>query len=156
MKHLGKKSIRRRILFFLIIFLMAAACRKENFNLKEGYFTAEAAEFDSFGWKEYLTISVSGGKIIHVEYNAYNPSGFLKSWDMDYLRTMNEANGTYPNAYTRYYAGKFLEKQGVEGIDALSGATHSYPVFIGLAEAVLKCAMEGDHSTVLVHFEAAH
>ena len=30
------------------------------------------------------------------------------------------SNGTYPNEYTRYYAGQLLEEQGVENIDALT------------------------------------
>ena len=142
------------VLFSTLFFTSCEGSVNSNAGrLIEGHYTAEAAEFDSFGWKEFLVISVSGGKVILAEYDAYNPSGFLKSWDMDYMRVMNAANGAYPCAYTRFYASQFLDKQGVEGIDAVSGASKSFESFKKLAEAVLESAREGDRKTVLVHFE---
>ena len=60
-----------------------------------------------------------------VEYNAENASGFIKSWDNAYMQTMLHSNGTYPNQYTREYAGQLLEKQEAGEIDALSGASSS-------------------------------
>jgi major membrane immunogen (membrane-anchored lipoprotein) len=127
--------------------LMAGSCSGAEYPLKDGYYCAEAAEFDDFGWKEYVTIRVTSGRIIIVEYNAFNRSGFIKSWDMDYMRVMNASDGTYPNAYTRYYGRQFLESQGTEGVDLLSGATHSYHSFLQLAEAVLEKARRGDSTT---------
>ncbi|MDR2160202.1 MAG: FMN-binding protein [Treponema sp.] len=118
--------------------------------MKDGYYTAEIAEFDEYGWKEYLTICVSGGKIISVEYNACNRSGFLKSWDMDYMRSMIALDGTYPNEYTRVYAGGLLRSQGTDGIDGISGATVSYRSFIRLGEAVIESAKMGRTVVVLV------
>ena len=132
---------------------MLVSCSSAEYPLKDGYYSAEAAEFDSHGWKEYITICVSSGQIIMVEYNAFNTSGFIKSWDMDYMRVMNAKDGTYPNAYTRYYGGKFMEKQGVEGIDFLSGSTHSHFTFLQLAAAVLENAQLGDTATRFVVLE---
>ena len=134
---------------------MYISCDRNDDVLQDGYYTAEEAVFDSHGWKDYLTICISGGKIIVVEYNAFNPSGFLKSWDMDFMRHMNTEDGTYPNAYSRYYARRLLERQDVRGIDALSGATESHSVFINLAKAVLKNAREGNRSTTLVYPEVS-
>jgi major membrane immunogen (membrane-anchored lipoprotein) len=118
--------------------------------MQDGYYTAEAAEFDSHGWKEYVTVYVSGGRITLVEYNACNDSGFIKSWDMDYMRQMNALCGTYPNAYTRYYGRALLNNQGTEGIDCITGATNSYHVFLALADAALENARRGDTETRLV------
>jgi major membrane immunogen (membrane-anchored lipoprotein) len=126
------------------------SCSSAEYLLKDGYYSAEAAEFDSHGWKEYVTICVSSGQIIMVEYNAFNTSGFIKSWDMDYMRVMNAEDGTYPNAYTRYYGGKFMKNQGVDDIDLLSGSTHSHYSFLQLAEAVLENARLGETATRLV------
>ena len=140
----------------LIIALLLVSCDRNSSALKDGYYAAEAAVFDEYGWKEYLVICVSGGRIILVEYNAFNPSGFIKSWDMDYMRAMNAVDGTYPNVYSRHYGRLLLENQGTEGIDALSGASHSHPVFLALAEAVLKNAREGNNRTALVHIEDTH
>jgi len=132
------------------------SCGRNDFVLKDGYYTVEEAEYDTRGWKDYLTVCISGGQIILAEYNAYNPAGLLKSWDMDYMRLMKTEDRTYPNAYCRYYARQFLEHQDIYGIDALSGATESYSIFISLAKAVLKNAREGNRSTTQVYHEAFH
>ncbi|MDR3167228.1 MAG: FMN-binding protein [Treponema sp.] len=126
------------------------SCSRDNPPLRDGYYTAEALEFDSHGWKEFVTICVSGGKIIAVEYNAKNSSGLIKSWDMDYMRIMNAADGTYPNEYTRIYGAQLLSRQGSGEIDVLSGATNSYHSFCLLAEAVLAKSKAGDTSVALI------
>ena len=141
----------KRFLCFALALLLGgslSACGSKT-DLQDGYYTAQAAEY-SHGWKEYITIMVKGGSIVSVEYNAENASGFIKSWDNAYMQNMLHSNGTYPNEYTRYYAGEFLEKQGKEEIDALSGATSSYGSFQMLEAAVLEQARKGDSSIILV------
>lgn len=143
----------RRIAVVLLSMLLMASllvgCGSQA-NLQDGYYTAQASEF-SHGWKEYITILVKGGKIISVEYNAENPSGFIKSWDTAYMQTMLRINGTYPNEYTRYYASQLLEGQGEGRIDAISGASSSYGSFQILSQAVLEQARKGDSSIAIVN-----
>ncbi len=141
------KRILRAVLL-LVLMLSLTACGEQS-GLQDGYYTAQASEF-SHGWKEYITIMVKGGSIVSVEYNAENASGFIKSWDNTYMQTMLHAQGTYPNEYTRYYAGQFLAGQGEEKIDALTGATSSYGSFQKLAVAVIEQAKQGDSSIVIV------
>lgn len=121
-------------------------------SLQDGYYTAQAAQF-SHGWREYITIMVKGGSIVSVEYNAENASGFIKSWDNAYMQNMYHINGTYPNEYTRYYAGQLLEDQGDDSIDLLTGATSSGNSFKKLSAAVLEQARQGDSSIVSVNTE---
>ena len=141
----------KRILLSILLFslTMLTGCG-DKAALQDGYYTAQAAEF-SHGWKEYITIMVKGGEIVSVEYNAENASGFIKSWDNAYMQTMLHENGTYPNEYTRYYAGQFLDGQGEGSIDALTGATSSHGTFQVLAQAVLEQARQGDSSIVFVN-----
>ena len=127
---------------------LVTACGNQA-ELQDGYYTAQVSEF-SHGWKEYITILVKGGSIVSVEYNAENASGFIKSWDNTYMQTMLHANGTYPNEYTRYYAGQLLEGQGEGGINAIAGASSSHGTFQMLVQAVLEQARKGDSSIVLV------
>lgn len=136
------------IVLILVGIMLLTACGDQT-GLQDGYYTAQASEFN-FGWKEYITIMVKGGSIVSVEYNAENASGFIKSWDNAYMQTMLHSNGTYPNEYTRYYAGQLLEGQGEEKIDALTGATSSYGSFQKLAVAVIEQAKQGDSSIVIV------
>ncbi|MDR1620363.1 MAG: FMN-binding protein [Clostridiales bacterium] len=126
--------------------VLLTACRKEADQLQNGYYTAEVAEFDSHGWKEYVTIYVRENKIVTVEYNAKNPTGFIKSWDMNYMATMAAVAGTYPNEYTRVSAAQLLAGQGEKPIDGISGASHSRKSFRLLALAVIEQAKTGDTS----------
>ena len=146
--------MKRMVTIILALLLVAVltSCGGED-TLQDGYYTAQAAEY-SHGWKEYITIMVKDGSIVSVEYNAENPSGFIKSWDNAYMQNMLYVNGTYPNEYTRYYAGQLLEGQGKGRIDALTGATSSHSSFQKLAEAVLEQARKGDSSIMLV--DTAH
>lgn len=118
--------------------------------MKDGYYTAVAAEFDEHGWKEYITIYVSGGTIVTTDYNAKNASGFIKSWDMEYMRVMNHVSGTYPNEYTRLYAEALMNTQNAQQVDAITGATHSYHTFVQLADAAIAQARSGDKSVCFV------
>ena len=138
-------------LTLLLVLMLTAltACGDKTTGLQDGYYTAQASQFN-FGWKEYVTIMVKDGSIVSVEYNAENPSGFIKSWDNAYMQTMLHSNGTYPNEYTRYYAGQLLAGQGETDIDALTGASSSYNSFQKLAAAVLEQAEKGDSSIVIV------
>ncbi len=139
---------RFRIILILVGMILLTACGDQT-GLKDGYYTAQAADF-SHGWKEYITIMVKGGSIVSVEYNAENASGFIKSWDNAYMQTMLHSNGTYPNEYTRYYAGQLLDGQGKKEIDALTGASSSWGSFQKLAAAVIEQAEQGDSSIVIV------
>lgn len=139
------------IVLLLASVMLLTACGEQT-GLQDGYYTAQAADF-SHGWKEYITIMVKGGSIVSVEYNAENASGFIKSWDNTYMQTMLHVTGTYPNEYTRYYAGQLLEGQGDGQIDALTGATSSYGSFQKLEAAVIEQAKQGDSSIVIVNTE---
>ena len=112
--------------------------------MTDGYYTAEMADFDEHGWKEFITIYIKDNKIISVDYEATNESGFIKSWDMDYMRVMNAADGTYPNEYVRLYSEALLNYQDPEKVQAITGATHSFHTFQALAAAALEQARAGD------------
>ncbi len=134
--------------YIIILCFFASGCSDEK-TLKDGYYTAEMENY-SFGWKEFVTITVKNNKIEAVEYNARNSSGFIKSWDNAYMRNMNGISGTYPNKYTREYANQLFEKQNYESIDTISGATSSGENFKLLAKAVTEQAQKGDSSVIYV------
>lgn len=135
------------ILLTIVMLFSLSSCGKEQ-ELKDGYYTAHIDGYN-FGWQEFVTICVSNGEIITVEYNATTPTGFIKSWDIAYMRVMNPTYGTYPNHYTRAYATQLLQKQSSD-IDMISGATESGENFKLLVEAVLEKAKAGDSSVAIV------
>ena len=149
------KTMNKKLICSLALIMILATsafltgCNSDANTLKDGYYTAEDT-VGSFGWFEFITIYVDDGRIVSVEYNAKNASGFIKSWDMDYMRVMNSTDGTYPNEYTRTYANELLESQKVEDVDAIAGATESHTSFVQLANAALEKARAGDFSVALV------
>ena len=121
-------------------------------SLHDGYYTAEESEYYN-GWKEYLTIYVSNGMIVTAEFDGRNSSGFLKSWDMDFMREMTRMKETYPRKFIRAYASELVAQQSAEGIDAVSGATESYRSFKQLSEAALLQAKTGDGRVAFVDID---
>lgn len=142
------------ILLGLLFCIMISGCgtSKGEKELVDGYYTAVMSDY-SFGWKEYVTICVMEHEIVNVEYNARNKAGFIKSWDSAYMRNMNPVMGTYPNRYTRDYAAQLLEKQGMEEIDLLTGASSSGGNFRKMAAALLESARTGDTEIQVVQAE---
>lgn len=117
---------------------------------QEGYYTAEATSFDSLGWKRFISIYVNQDRIVTVEYNAKNASGFLRSWDMDNMRLINSESGTYPNKYIRSYAGDLLNRQDPALVDPVPGAVKYLKSFQLLAEAAIGRARKGDKNVAFV------
>lgn len=145
----AKYMAKAMIVLMLVMFF---GCSQENQTLKDGYYTAEMAEYHN-GWKEFVTICVKSGDIVSVEYNAANESGFIKSWDMAYMRRMNGARGTYPNQYTREYARQVIEKQNAEEIDAISGASTSVKLFEKLIAAAMELSKTAKTEVTIVPAE---
>ena len=117
--------------------------------MKNGYYTAEMKEYD-YGWKEYVCIFVKNDKIVSIEFNAKDPSGFIKAWDNAYMENMKPVSGTYPNEYTRLYGSRLLESQDIEAVDAVSGATSSGEHFYKLVNAAMEQAREGNSEVAVV------
>lgn len=151
----SKPHILSIFLAALLAALLFCSCSSSGNGMVDGFYTAEAAEFDEHGWKEYITIYVKNGAIITVDYNAKNASGFIKSWDMEYMRVMYSTDGTYPNEYTRVYADALLNQQDPGKVDAIAGATHSHGSFQQLAEAAIQQAVLGDENVVFVNLTGA-
>ena len=143
-------SVKKMVLLCLVAVLLLVGCSSSEVKMLDGYYTAEAAEFNGHGWKEYITIYVHKNAIITVEYDARNASGFIKSWDMEYMRQMNIADGTYPNKYSREYIEALLSRQDPDKVDAVAGATYSHAAFQLLAKAAIENAKQGDTSVAFI------
>lgn len=121
-------------------------------RMENGYYTAEMSDF-SHGWKEYVCIYVKNDKIISAEFNAKDPSGFIKAWDNEYMRNMQLVMDNYPNKYTREYVQQLLDGQKDTEVDTLSGATNSGGNFARLIAAAIGQAQKGDFSAAVVPAE---
>ncbi len=132
----------------LLLCLCLAGCGNKK-EMKNGYYTAEMEGYEH-GWKEYVCIFVKNDRIISIEFNAKDPSGFIKAWDNAYMENMKPVSGTYPNEYTRLYGTRLLETQDIEAVDAVTGATHSGNNFYKLVSAAVEQAQKGDSEVAIV------
>lgn len=147
--------VRGFFLGALILVATLPACSSGESGMRDGYYTAESASFDGEGWKDFLTIYVSQNKIVTVEYNARNASGFIKSWDIEYMRRMKATSGTYPNEYTRLYSADLLNKQDPGLVRSLPGAERQHGVFQLLAKSAMDHAKRGDPRIAFVELPLA-
>lgn len=144
-----KKKVLIIGLIVILALTVALIAYRNSRGVKDGYYTAEMAEF-SHGWKEYLRIQVKHGTIVSAEFNAKNESGFIKAWDNTYMKNMITNSNTYPNKYTREYVQQILDQQIDIKVDTVTGATSSGDNFKKLAEAVIQQAEAGDSKTKVV------
>ncbi len=133
----------------LIVFVLLLSGCNSNTAMKDGFYTAQMAN-PYYGWKEYLCIMVKNNTIVYAEYNAKDPSGYIKSWDNSYMKNMIVVDKTYPNEYTRNYVAQLRKSQKPETVDVISGATGSGDNFLKLSTAVINQAKNGNTSTVFV------
>lgn len=134
----------------LAVILLLGGCGSEA-KMQDGFYTAEMSDY-SHGWKEYVCIMVKNDQIVYAEFNAKDPSGYIKAWDNAYMENMSSVTGTYPNEYTRYYTAKLIEQQD-PNVDALAGASSSGGNFDRLAAAVMQQARKGDHNVTVVEVQ---
>lgn len=133
----------------LIVFVLLLAGCNSDTAMKDGFYTAQMAN-PYYGWKEYLCIMVKNNTIVYAEYNAKDPSGYIKSWDNSYMKNMIVVDKTYPNEYTRNYVAQLMKSQNPETVDVISGATGSGDNFLKLSTAVINQAKNGDTNVILV------
>ena len=146
------KKRKLTVIFFTLALTLTGCGQKQSEGMQDGTYTAQMSDY-SFGWKEYVTITVKNGGITATEYNAENASGFIKSWDNAYMNNMKSVTGTYPNEYTRYYAAQLTGQNSLPEIDMLSGASTSGGNFKKLAQSAVVQAIKGDSTIVYVDSE---
>ncbi len=118
-------------------------------GLKDGTYKAENAEY-SHGWKDYVIVSVSGGKVTIQEFDSLNEAGDKKSLDPDYRGAMEPVSGTYPEKFFPEIVAEYNAKGSVDKMDNITGATGSTDSFKALVTAALENAKKGDTATAIV------
>lgn len=123
-------------------------------TLKDGTYKAEAADFDSRGWKVTHTITVKGGKITESKFDYVNKDGKLKSADEAYNKNMKDKSGVSSKEATDKLNAQLVSVQDVAKVETVTGATSSSKGFKQSAELLLKAAAEG--KTDVIKFTVAH
>ncbi|NMA83048.1 MAG: FMN-binding protein [Epulopiscium sp.] len=109
-------------------------------TLKDGTWTVEAEKFDDHGWKPGVTIEVADGKITTVNFDYVNQDGQSKKADEGYNTAMKEKSGTNPAEAFPQLEQQLVEKQDIDQVDIVTGATSSSESFKAMAKEALQNA----------------
>lgn len=120
-------------------------------ELQDGTYRAEFSDYDEFGWKDFVEVTVSEGQLYEVVYDAENEDGTkLKSRDEGYKTEMESFNGTYPAKYDKDLINQFLQSGSADSVDTVAGATISTNNFKTLVVAAMRNAVDGDTDVAVV------
>ncbi|KAF1085544.1 hypothetical protein SPSYN_01687 [Sporotomaculum syntrophicum] len=105
--------------------------------LKDGQYKASQSEFDEYGWKALIEITVVDGKIATAKYDEINEQDVYKSTDEAYLQEFKETMKIdLLQSFTKLQES-LIEAQTPDLVDAISGATDASVKFKALANEAL-------------------
>lgn len=154
-----KKKMAATLVFFTLAAALLNGCSSSDSSLKDGTYRAQMST-ESHGYTDYVEITVLNGKIDTVVYDAKTADGKRKSEDEDYKKSMIEGNKnagvaeTYPADYMKKLAASLVEKQDIEKVDTVAGATSSSNDFKTLVKALINSMEKGDTKTITVEKKA--
>ncbi|MGD9559819.1 MAG: FMN-binding protein [Oscillospiraceae bacterium] len=138
-----------KTLLVLLCIVTLAACNAPP-TYQDGTYSAEFKDFDSYGYKEYMIVTVSGGEITDLVYNAVNEEGVLRTQDEKYQQNMESVVDTYPEKYTGDLINQFMDEQDISRVDIIAGATWSSESFKALFIALEAHMTSGDTTALRV------
>jgi major membrane immunogen (membrane-anchored lipoprotein) len=114
------------------------ADKKTEAALKDGTYTAES-EADERGYVASIEIEVKDGKIASVKYDE-GKDGESKLDNEEYNTKMKDKSGSSPKEAYPALEAALIEKQDVQAVDTVTGATSTSDSFRTLAKKALESA----------------
>ncbi len=130
-----------------------AASEAITADLKDGTYTAES-DYDSRGWKVVHTITVADGKITESDFGYENEAGEKKADDEEYNKNMKDKSGVSSKEATEKLNQELVDKQNIDDVEVVSGATSTSSNFELSTKALIKAAQEGNTDTVTIELPA--
>ena len=112
------------VLAVLLSTLGFAGCGKgqQGKKLVDGVYRAEFKDYDSYGYRDYVQVTVEDGTVVKVEYDGTNTEGNLKTKDEKYQKDMEKTQDTNPTRYTSDLTNQLMEKGSIDQVDDVAGA----------------------------------
>lgn len=143
----------RRFMAVLLVALFCGfalfACSSET-EYKDGTYRAEYSAYDTYGYKAYLVVTVQGGVVTAMEFDAVMEDGSLKSQDENYQKDMESVQGTYPAKYSADLVNQYLTTKNINEVDDIAGATEASQSFKSLFAALEPSMISGNTATVVI------
>ncbi|MCR4704824.1 MAG: FMN-binding protein [Lachnospiraceae bacterium] len=129
------------------VVMLLAGCNGRNAVYKDGTYTGQSSADDKENGYGVVTIKIENGTVASCEFLTYNADGSLKDEDYgkengrivskDFYNKAQKAN-----AACAEYANMLVSSGNLEGVDAVSGATVNYNLFIEAVNNALEGAKE--------------
>jgi len=116
-------------------------CDENHFSslvsgLKDGTYKG-ASPADDYGYRHEVFFEMKGGKMISIDYDEIHTDGHAKQHNDEYCKAMLQS-GTTPAIAYPIYENQMLQKQDLNQIDAVSGASYSdYRFRLAILYAIL-------------------
>ena len=112
-------------------------------DLQDGEFTLEEKN-EKNDYRAVFTMVVKDGKIVESKYDNINKDGKSKTEDKEYNDMMKEKSGTNPETFIPALNEAFVAAQSADGVDTVSGATHSAESFKNYAQQLIQASQAGN------------
>ncbi|WP_125151948.1 FMN-binding protein [Clostridium rectalis] len=123
----------------------------KTITYKDGKYKASYDKADSHGWKAFVELEVKNGKISAVDFDYLSKDNKRKTEDRNYNETMKKSKSkTSPKEFCPKLEKNLVEKQDLNKVDGVSGATSSVENFKALAKAALENASKGETKETIV------
>lgn len=133
-----------------------ASAEKEKIageDLKDGEYTLEETAYDN-GYRAVFAIVVKDGKIVESKYDNVNEEGKSKVDDADYNKMMDEKAGNSPEKFIPALNEALLAAQTADGVEVVTGATHSTESFKNYAQQLIQAAQAGKTEKIEIKNDA--
>ncbi|EOH95643.1 pheromone cAD1 lipoprotein [Enterococcus haemoperoxidus ATCC BAA-382] len=116
-------------------------------DLQDGTYKLEEKN-ESNGYRATFEMTVKDGKITESNYDNINAEGKSKADDKDYNKNMKDKSGVGPAEYIKELNDSFVKAQSADGVEVVTGATHSSESFQNYAQQLIQAAQAGDTKTI--------
>lgn len=116
-------------------------------DLQDGTYKLEEKN-ESNGYRATFEMTVKDGKITESNYDNINADGKSKADDKDYNKNMKDKSGVGPAEYIKELNDSFVKAQSADGVEVVTGATHSSESFQNYAQQLIQAAQAGDTKTI--------
>lgn len=149
--HLERLGFMRRIctiLLSVLVFVCAVAGCNSPESYVDGTYTAEVAHYDSYGYKDFLVVTVEEGAVANLVFDGRSPEGALRSEDERYRQEMEVIQSTYPAQYSADLVNQYMLAHDIEKVEIVAGATLASNNFKQLFAALLPQMEQGNTTPV--------
>ncbi|MTD41799.1 FMN-binding protein [Erwinia sp. CPCC 100877] len=124
-----------------------AAEKEAGADLQDGTYKLEEKN-EKNGYRATFEMTVKDGKITESKYDNINADGKSKTEDKDYEKNMKDKTGVGPAEFIPQLNESFVKSQSADGIEVVTGATHSTESFQNYAQQLIQAAQAGDTKTI--------